>query len=506
MVERAQRRRFDDAEIATWIHDARRLAELDHPNVTRVRDVILRADEVEIVSDFVDGVRWTEFAPRTDAESSGASPPLETALRVFVDALSGLSALHNLRDAKRQPLKLVHGGLTPDCLIVGTDGITRVIGAARLRSASARLPGSGSAYLAPEVLLEDDTADARADVYSIGVMLWEALSGRAFLPHLQPSAIVTHLLSGRLPAVTTPSASPWAAALAAVVTRALSADPAKRFASASTLAAEIRRVAGPRLPTAVRVGSLVHEAFGETIRARRQGLERGETRSSVAPSSLPAPQKPPEEFDIDIDEETTEASSTAPTLPPPGAEPQPLALAAPVPVAPPTAPRDIESATTVTPIAIATPIARAEPEYAPPARRRPKAWLFGVVVGSAVLALAAVGLLGTRRHDPPPLLLRPAAPVTLAQPPPANRPPEPAEPAVNIAQPPAVAHPAEPAEPAETVSPPAASSAATNPTPYVPSARTGGRAPSRSSSNVPYAPEKPRPAASTRHAYDPQGI
>ena len=75
----------------------------------------------------------------------GATTALETALRVFVDALTGLSALHNMRDAsdpKRQLFKLVHGGLTPDCIIVGLDGIARVVGASRPRSATARLAGT----------------------------------------------------------------------------------------------------------------------------------------------------------------------------------------------------------------------------------------------------------------------------------------------------------------------------------------------------------------------------
>src|ERR1019366_6560547 len=233
VADRARRRVFDDADIADWIRDARRLEALDHPNVARVRDVIIRSDEVLVVSEYVDGVRWSELAV------AAPPPPLETALRVLVDVLAGLNALHNLRDARREPLRLFHGALTPETLVVGLDGVTRLVGAARPRGAAAR--AGGSAYLAPEVLLEDDTADARADTYGVGVMLWEALSGAPFLPDLQPAAIVTHLLSGRAPPVTVPASLPWAAPLADVVKRAMSADPGKRFGSASAMAAELRR-------------------------------------------------------------------------------------------------------------------------------------------------------------------------------------------------------------------------------------------------------------------------
>ncbi|HEY6463469.1 MAG TPA: protein kinase, partial [Polyangiaceae bacterium] len=217
---------YGDQDIADWVRDARRLATLEHPNVGRVRDVVIHGDEVLVVSDFVDGVRWSELS------AINPRPSLEIALRVFVDVLSGLSAVHNLRDAKREPLKLVHGELTPECIVIGTDGVARIVSACRVKSAAGRPGRDGSAYLAPEVLLADESAGARADVYSVGVMLWEVLTGKPLFPNTQPSAIVTHLLSGRVARPTVPEGTPWAAPLADVVVGALAADPEKRFASA----------------------------------------------------------------------------------------------------------------------------------------------------------------------------------------------------------------------------------------------------------------------------------
>ena len=419
VAERAQRRAFDDADIADWIRDARRLEALDHPNVARVRDVLIRSDEVLVVTDYIDGVRWREVAAATPP------PPLEISLRVFVDVLAGLNALHNLRDAKREPLKLVHGALTPENLIVGLDGVTRLLGAARPRAAPIR--AGGSAYLAPEVLLEDDTADAKADTYGVGVMLWEALSGEPFLPGLQPAAIVAHLLSGRAPPVTVPASLPWAAPLADVVKRAMSADPGKRFGSASAMAAELRRIAGAKLPAPGRVATLVRAAFGEAVRARREDLERGvvqapsEAEDAWATISVELP--------IEVaDLPAEEASQTAPTVPPPAPGPTPapppgstpatlgrapsasapfearpatpVALAlpptvpafVPQPLSPPRAP-SFPEATTAVPIAltvpaVATPIAIATPIVLAVTSGRPSAVRFGLV-GLALLAIAA---------------------------------------------------------------------------------------------------------------------
>ncbi|HEX4448820.1 MAG TPA: protein kinase, partial [Polyangiaceae bacterium] len=338
VVERVERRAFAEGELEDWIRDARRIQSLEHPNIARVRDVVPRSDHVLVVADFVDGVRWSELA---------STASLETALRVAADTLAGLGALHNLRDAARTPVSLVrglvHGALTPDCLIVGLDGSTRITGVSRPRSATARLAGSAQAHLAPEVLLEDESADARADVYSVGVLLWEALSKRPFLPNLQSSAIVTQLLSGRVPAVTLPADAPWTAPLGELVMRALSADPDKRFASTAAMAADLRRVCTTHLPTSVRVGASVRATFGDAIRARREALERSESHASDV--SLRASRPSRDDFAIDITDAglEPEASQTASTVPPPGdahavrvAVPEPPALpmprAAPMPM------------------------------------------------------------------------------------------------------------------------------------------------------------------------------
>ena len=306
---------YGDQEIADWVRDARRLATLEHPNVARIRDVVIRGEDVFVVGEFVDGVRWSELVAGPQKVS------LEIALRVLVDVLSGLSAVHNLRDAKREPLKLVHGELTPGCVVVGLDGVARVVSTCRVRSATARPGRDGSAYLAPEVLLADETADARADVYSAGVMLWEALSGRPLFPNTQPSAIVTHLLSGKVLRATVPDGSPWAAPLAEVASRALSADPEKRFMSAAALAADVRRIAGPKLAPPVRVAAFVRATFGDRVEARRAELERGEVRVREVSGVL---EPPLESEDIPVDlSPTTATISTAPTpIPPPLEEPR----------------------------------------------------------------------------------------------------------------------------------------------------------------------------------------
>jgi serine/threonine protein kinase len=350
---------YGDQEIADWVRDARRMATLQHPNVARVRDVVIQGDEVAVVADFVDGVRWSELS------AAAPRPPLELSLRVLVDALSGLSALHNLRDAKREPLKLVHGELTPECVVVGTDGVARIVSTCRPKSAIAQ-PGRGSAHLAPEVLLADESADARADVYSIGVMLWEALSGRPLFPNAQPSAIVTQLLSGRVARAAVPEGASWALPLSDVASRALSPDPEKRFVSAAALAAEIRRIAGPRLAPPARVGALVRATQGDRIRNRRADLESGVIRPPMA--SGIASDGTSEDIHIELEPLTEPTPAhNAPTKPPPplprtskpppplprSSKPPPLPMRARLPTLSGVAPAPVDAASgTASPVVV----------------------------------------------------------------------------------------------------------------------------------------------------------
>jgi len=365
---------LDDQEIADWIRDARRLATMEHPNLGRVRDVIIRDDEILVVSDYLDGALWSELG------SKDPRPGLEMSLRVLLDVLLGLSAMHNLRDAKREPLHVVHGELTPDCLVVGLDGGARVIRPCRTRGDGNKSGRSANAYLAPEILLGDESADARADVYGVGAMLWEALSGKPLFANTQASAIVTTLLSGRIPRATVPEASPWAAPLVDVAARAMSADPEKRFGSAASLAAELRRVAGAKLAPTVRVAGLVRGAYGDRIRARRGEIERGETRPEretrevvVAPAE--------ESFEVDVDVRVSSVPTPVPpslvsTRPPPPIEPtaapvkvQALAPPFPPPRAPPLLRPRLPTLEGVAPQA--PPTSAASPVVVPPSSRPP---------------------------------------------------------------------------------------------------------------------------------------
>ncbi len=410
-------------EMQDWLRDAKRMTTLDHPNVARIREVATVDHEIHVTSDWIDGVRLSEMT------AAPTRPSLETTLRVLIDVLSGLGAMHAMRDEKKQPVKLVHGDVTPTNVIVSQDGIAKLVFPCRARTEGLHEERAGSAYLAPEILLGDESADARADVYGVGAMLWEAMTGKPLFPGLQPSAIVTQLLSGRVPRATVPVNAPWAERLVEVVARAMSADPEKRFPSASAMAGEIRFIAALKIPASMRVASVVRGAFGDRIKARRTEIERGEAPvkfESVPPDSV--------DLTAELDEEARSTAvppegprSTATTRPPPPIEVAPEVKVAPAPPPPK--------------ISAAPPLPKT-----PPALRPRHPTLVGVappVPEAKDAPMPSAPVIVPSSHPPPPDPAAAAAPAPA--PPPLPIPPPDLAFALEPAPPPAPAPPLGPA-------------------------------------------------------------
>lgn len=187
---------------------------------------------------------WFELRPRRGFAGYG----LARALRMLLDVLTGLSALETTRTEKGQPF--VHGELVPAMMRVDPSGTARLIALAPWHwSAQGTLPVTDRhGHLAPERLL-GDVIDARADVFSAGTLLWEALAGRRLFETDSVDAIVMRLMGEKVALPELPPELSWAAPLKAVAMCALSVDPELRFANCAELAEAIKAVAGGRVAT-----------------------------------------------------------------------------------------------------------------------------------------------------------------------------------------------------------------------------------------------------------------
>ena len=393
------------------VRTARALAQLRHPKLVPVRDVVVEGRVVAVESDFVGG-EW--FADLLQSSGSKATP-LGAMLRVLLDVLEGLSALHGLGGPSRQPLHFMHGELAPPNILIGADGVARIAHSVRAAAADPS-PPEVIGYLAPEVLLQDQTTDQRADVYSAGVLLWEALTGRRLHSAMDAGEIVVSLLGGRVALAEVPREAPWAQPLAEVAKRALSPELAARHTTAAEMAAAVRSIAGENLGSRQDVAGLVEALAGARIRARASGGPAWSAKASARPAPLVRSAVPPPAPPRSLPERL---SVPTPIIPIAAIAAFARASASPAPEPGPSAPSEPESSPRLPaplgalpphalplPETTDTPIILNEPDdsEAPKRQRRPRRALLATAAAAALPMILGLGWLvvGSGRTRPAP--------------------------------------------------------------------------------------------------------
>jgi eukaryotic-like serine/threonine-protein kinase len=210
---------------------------------------------------------------------------LGRALRMLLDVLRGLTALHDTFDA--EGVTFAHGEVALVHFRVDSEGVCRLVPlTARHSSADCKPPSDALGHLAPERLL-GEPVDARADVFSAGVLLWEALAGRRLFSETTADAIIERLMGEKLQMPQLPPELAWAIPLKSIAARALSVDPYQRFADCAELATAIAIVARERVAPHAEIAAL----FGAKSRSLNSVAQKRPipTRSSTFPSvSVPA--------------------------------------------------------------------------------------------------------------------------------------------------------------------------------------------------------------------------
>jgi len=268
-----------DAEAtALLLRDARSLAKNWHLNVARVRHVDLCAAphrELTIATELIDGATLDDlFAAAQRLRSSARDPllPFPVLVRIILDVLAGLHALHGLRDGMNVLVGAIHGELCPANVVVGKDGVARIVNVLRKRPVRVKHGSEAMGYAAPEAFEGEGTDDPRADVYAVGVMLWEGLAGRRLYQERDPARILSRQREGEVTPPAIHPSSPFAR-LVEIAMRALSFDPSLRFRGAGEMAAELRKIAATRLAAGTAVAALVSDLCGDRIRMRRAELD-----------------------------------------------------------------------------------------------------------------------------------------------------------------------------------------------------------------------------------------
>src|SRR5215471_11571198 len=234
VTKRLKRDLADDEEfVAMFLEEARLATRLNHPNVVHTYEVTQQNGDWLIAMEFLAGQSLARL--RKKARASGGIP-LALHLKILSDTLAGLEYAHRLTDFDGTPLRIVHRDVNPQNVFVGYDGQVKILDFGIAKAASSVietrtgwLKGKLS-YMAPEQVYAE-SVDRRADVFSVGAMLWEAVTGRRLRAGAKEITIMRRLLENDLPWLTALPGVP--ADLAAIYQRALAPRLADRHSSAA---------------------------------------------------------------------------------------------------------------------------------------------------------------------------------------------------------------------------------------------------------------------------------
>jgi hypothetical protein len=243
----------DPTFSAMFIDEARLASHIQHPNVVSTLDVVATEGELFVVMEYVRGLSLWKLIRLTNKK--GGFLPLDVASAIGVGVLDGLHAAHEAKNQDGLPLGIVHRDVSPQNVLVGVDGVPRVIdfGVAKAagRQQSTRdgqLKGK-LGYMPPEQF-DGRPPDRRGDVYSASVVLWEMLTGQRLFEGLTEGETFRKIIVGP-PEPPSTYAPPGTEVLDDIIMRGLARDPADRFSTARDMALAIERASTPALTRSV---------------------------------------------------------------------------------------------------------------------------------------------------------------------------------------------------------------------------------------------------------------
>jgi serine/threonine protein kinase len=303
----------DQDFVSMFIDEARICARLSHVNIVPTLDVIEVPSELCLVMEYVHGASLDVLVDLSRERNE--SVPVRIAVALIAGVLHGLHAAHETRGDHGEPLSVVHRDVSPQNVLVGEDGVARVLdfgiakAAGKLRTTPSGEVKGKLAYMAPEQF-RGGSVDRRVDVYGAATVLWEVLVGRPLFEGQNESAVVYRVLNDEH---TAPSAerADVPAELDAIVLKGLARDSTQRFATAREMALALERTVGGASQSEVSewvreiAGTLLDER-GDELRRLQQGSEpsagsgpmralaaRGDATRKVPPSQPPTPQERP---------------------------------------------------------------------------------------------------------------------------------------------------------------------------------------------------------------------
>ena len=279
-VKRVRRDLVDDADLCElFLEEARLASRLRHPNIVEVYDTGAGAGRPFIVMELVDGPSLAAILQHR-AQACYAIP-LSTVVQIGVELCAALEYAHALTGPDGEKLHIVHRDVSPQNVMISQTGTVKLIdfGIARARTRQRRTRvghvRGKLAYSAPEQLRGEDI-DARADLFALGVLLYETIALTRPFSGDSESAVIGAILDGRRQSLA--QLRPDVGLLAEVIERAMALDPDDRYPDAAAFAAALRAASPAPLPGAEDLHALV-----ATTESSSSTIVSGEAVTIAAP-------------------------------------------------------------------------------------------------------------------------------------------------------------------------------------------------------------------------------
>jgi len=334
-IKRLRRELVSSPEFVNALVDEARLASrIRHPNVVAPVDLVVDEGEIFVVMDYVAGASLAELMTLSRENRKRIAPRLGTAITTNI--LYALEAAHRAADPFGRPLGIVHRDVSPQNILVGVDGVSRLLdfgvakGRGRISTSRAGQVKGRLGYTAPE-LLTGEEPNPRSDIYAAAVVLWEALTGRRLFEPADPE-IIRQILEADLkpPSHHVPKLP---GKLDALVMRGLNRAPEARYESAIAFATAIEETVGVATPR--RVGDWVRRVAAAVLKERACLFREVEVAAAEGDDaavqqllratlpSRPPPEEAPEDEGGMLDPPTEiDEPEGATTMPAPGFDPK----------------------------------------------------------------------------------------------------------------------------------------------------------------------------------------
>jgi serine/threonine protein kinase len=239
--------------VGMFLDEARIAARIHHPHVVEILDLGESNGAYYMVMEFIEGENLAALVRALEGEPL----PIAVVLQILADTLEGLGAAHELRDADGRPYQLVHRDISPHNILINLDGWSKV-GDFGIMKAAGKASNTKTgelrgklAYMSPEQARGEGRVDHRTDLFAVGVIGWELLTGRRLFGCPTEAATLEKVIACEVPplGVGLGEGRPELeghpqlhAGLDALLGRALARDPARRWADAAEMLAEVKRM------------------------------------------------------------------------------------------------------------------------------------------------------------------------------------------------------------------------------------------------------------------------